>query len=246
MQNNSDTRLEKALAGDYQIDIKAALKEGWEMTSASRGTMLQGLAIVIVISIMVLLLIEAFTMQNELDKEAFNVQLFTNLILTALVAPFAAALVMMGVDSSVGKRIRVADVFRFVSKTLVLTVTAILTSAVVQIGLLLFILPGFYMIIATGFAVPLVLDRQLLPARAILTSIRVVNHQWLEFVKLYGLFFLMLLLVIVTFGIALIWVAPFYYNVKGILYREIFGVSTESPADNENSAPKGHDDVFNA
>lgn len=246
MQKNTDTRLEQALAGEYEIDIKAAIKEGWEKTGISRGAMLQGLAVVIVISITLLLLIEAFTVQNGLDKEAFNVQLITNLLLTALVAPFAAALVMMGVDTSVGKATRVADVFQFVSKTVILTITAILTSAIVQLGLLLFIIPGLYMIIATGFAVPLVLDRKLLPAQAIISSIKVVNHQWLEFVKLYAMFFLLAVLVIVTFGIALIWVAPFYYNVKGVLYREIFGVYAQTPVADNTAASQSRDDVFDA
>lgn len=216
------------------------------MTRFSRGTMLQGLSVVIVISMLLLLFVDAFTQQNGIDKDAYDVQLITNLLLTALIAPFAAALVMMGVDTSIGKATKFSDVFQFVSKTLILTVTAILTTAIVQIGLLLFILPGFYMLIATGFAIPLVLDRRLMPAAAVFTSIRVVNHQWLAFVKLYALFFVLLLLVAFTFGIALIWVAPFYYNVKGILYRDIFGVYAQSSSNDVTTQTNSKDDVFNA
>lgn len=100
----------------------------------------------------------------------------------------------------------------------------------------------------------------MLPAKAIFTSIKVVNHQWLNFVKLYAVFFLLLLLVLITFGIAMIWVAPFYYNVKGILYRDIFGLShqqqsaeaqdenasTNSDSDALSDKQEGRDDHFNA
>lgn len=252
MQKNPDTKLQQALSGQYEIDIKAALKEGWEMTRNSRGAMLQGVVMVIVISVCLMLAIELVTQQRGLNKEDYDVQLMTNLLLTILVAPFAAALVMMGVDNSRGKLIRFSDVFKYVSRIFVLTFTALITTAFVQIGLLLFILPGFYMVIATGFAVPLVLDKQMLPMHAVLTSIKVVNHKWQEFVKLYALFFVLLMAVVLTFGIALIWVAPFYYNVKGVLYRDIFSeqkADTEPNSEQEETSElssNGSDDLFNA
>jgi hypothetical protein len=63
----------------------------------------------------------------------------------------------------------------------------------------------------------------------------------------------LLLLAVIVFLFALSYLAPLFYNVKGILYREIFGVVCHVNSENEllteqNSAKKDYtnDDSFSA
>lgn len=254
--------VESALNGDYEFDLKAVFDEGWKLTQADKSSIVQGMLVVIVIAMSIMLMAAYVSEAKGISWEEPGFRFGLDIIMAVLIAPLTAALMMMGIKSSVGRKNYLADLFGFISRTLVITVTVVMTTAIVQIGLLFLVLPGLYLMIATGFAIPLVLEKNMLPAKAIFTSIKVVNHQWLNFVKLYAVFFALLLLVALTFGIAMIWVAPFYYNVKGILYRDIFGVQSAetisqsegevmTTADAQSSEFKtpdqsGKDDHFNA
>ncbi|MBE1301696.1 MAG: hypothetical protein GJ680_17550 [Alteromonadaceae bacterium] len=230
-QQLNETKLQKALDGHYDFDVKRVIEEGWALTKTSKGAILQGVAIVLIIFLCVTLVAHNYATNKGLNIESPDIQLAMNIALLILVAPFAAALLMMGINTSVGKHNTGKNVFEFVSRTLILTATSVITAAIVQIGLILFILPCLYLVIATGFAIPLVLEKGYYPTRAVMMSIRIVNHQWLKFVQLYLFFFLIMFTVIFTFGLSLIWIAPFYYNVKGILYRDIVVLHSEDTAE---------------
>lgn len=214
----------KALAGEYDFEVKAVLKEGWEITQRDKMAMLQGMGVTVLIALMVIAFAYEYSLQKGIDFNATGFRAARDIIMMILVAPFAAGLMMMGVNASIGAKVRGSHVIQYLHKAFSIIVASVLISAFVQIGMLFFILPGLYLIIATGFTIPLVLDKGFMPSRALLISIKVVNKQWRKFVQLYLIFFALLLLVFATFGLAMIWVAPFYYNAKGLLYRDIFGV----------------------
>lgn len=258
---NSNKRtgsLESALKGDYSFDLKSVFEEGWRLTQTDKSSIVQGMLVVVMVALFVMMIAANIAEQKGIELEDPSFRFGLDMIMAILLAPLTAALMMMGIKSSVGVKNHFSDLFLFINRTLVLTITVVMTTALVQVGLLLLLLPGLYLMIATGFAIPLVLERNMLPAKAIFTSIKVVNYQWLTFVKLYAVFFLLLLLVLVTFGIAMIWVAPFYYNVKGVLYRDIFGLSDQDgdslPTERQaiprhDAVPEkrdGRDDHFNA
>lgn len=227
LQNKSQGSLQRALLGQYEFDVKEVLQEGWQITQRDKSTMLQGIGFIFALAVMVMLIAQVVASNKGIDFNEPSFRLGTEVVLMILVAPFAAALMMMGINLSIGGKNKMSDLFYFLNRTFSIVLVSLMISAIVQIGLMLFIVPGLYLVIATGFSIPLMLDKGLLPSRAILTSIKVVNHQWQKFVALYGVFVLLLVLVMFTFGIALLWVAPFYYNVKGLLYRDIFGVGNE-------------------
>lgn len=233
-ENQSKTSqgsLKSALRGDYHFDLKQVLRSGWELTQIDKASMVQGVIIMIAVALMVMSAGQYISDLKDIDPQDPGFRLGLDMLMVILITPLAAGLMMMGINASIGGKNKLSNVFEFVNRSLVITVTAIMTAALVQIGLLFLILPGLYLMVATGFAIPLVLEKKMLPARAIFTSIKVVNHQWLSFVKLYGVFAALFVLVIITFGIAIIWVSPFYYNVKGILYRDIFGVEHMSSSE---------------
>lgn len=237
--------MQKALKGEFDFDVQEVLKEGWELTKKDKSSMVQGLLFIVLIAFIVMITAHTVSQQKGIDFNDPNFRMGTEIIIMILVAPFAAGLMMMGINSSIGGKNTISHLFQFINRTFTITVTSLMISALVQIGMLLLILPGLYLVVATGFSIPLILDKGLLPMRAIWISIKIVNFQWLKFVKLYMVFLGLMFLVFITFGIALIWVAPFYYNVKGLLYRDIFGVGNEHqvhyPETNNNSDNNGDD-----
>jgi hypothetical protein len=101
-------------------------------------------------------------------------------------------------------------------------------------------LPGIYLAVALSLALPLVVEKKLSPIKAIIISVQVTRFQWFKLFTIYtllivALFLSLLPLVILAetqlnivgimfFLFALTFIAPLFYNVKGILYREIFGM----------------------
>ncbi|MDF2179861.1 hypothetical protein P2G88_16535 [Aliiglaciecola sp. CAU 1673] len=216
--------LETAMNGQYQLDVKAVFKEGWSLTQLTKWRMVQAILLVFCIFLIASMVLVQIAQFHGLDVTSSGVQMVSQLMLTLISAPLMTGLIMMGVNHAIGGISKPSHLFHFLPKTLVLALAAMLVGILVQLGLLL-ILPGLYFIVACSFVMPLIVEKGLPPLRAIYVSIRVVTHKWKEFILLHLVFLGLFLLVALTFGVALIWVAPLYYNVTGILYRDIFGVT---------------------
>lgn len=219
--------LDSALKGEYQLQVKEIIQEGWALTKQGKSVMLLGVLIVMLVALVCTSI--AFTVLGTYDLNDFSPpqRLLLDISLTILISPFIAAITMAGVSNSIGAVSQSSFLFHFVPRIVVLSVASVLVSAVVQLGLLLLVVPGLFLAIATSFTIPLILDKGFTPARAMMISIKVVSFKWLAFAKIYGIFALLGMLTIVTLGIALIWIVPFYFNVKGILYREVFGIQVK-------------------
>lgn len=236
--------LEKALKGEYNFNAESVLKEGWEITKKGKSVLLLGAMLIMWICLGFFIFVAQFVELAEPMAIPPVPRLLIDVSLTVLLAPFLAALEMTGISNSLRAISRPSFIFHFVPKTLILSVASVLVGAIVQLGFAFFIIPGLYLLIATSFTIPLILDRGMTPFQAIATSIKIINKRWVEFIKVFGFFVLLGLLVAITFGIALIWVLPFYYNVKGVLYREVVGIQVKV-VQLENQQLKS-DNIFHA
>ncbi|MDN4501463.1 hypothetical protein QX776_03585 [Alteromonadaceae bacterium BrNp21-10] len=236
--------LDKALKGDYDFDLKAVLKEGWALTQNTKGVMFSGLLLSFLIAYILLRLFVFTDGQIDLQDIQNNPNPYVGIAITVLIAPILAGVQMMGINHSVGGRSQLGHLFHFVPLTLILATTDLVTSLLAELGLTLAILPGIYLMIAFTFAIPLVAERRLSPFIAMYYSLRVVTSKLWKFTLLYGLFFVLLILCFLTLGLATIWIGPFYYNVKGILYRDIFGmgITIEKHSDKDTN----EESIFNA
>ncbi|GAB3018148.1 hypothetical protein GCM10027098_11340 [Bowmanella dokdonensis] len=217
--------LEHALAGEYKIDLRALLKEGWALSNTNRWVMVQAVLLLVSLTIVGVLAYLKLAEIKGIEPTDPQFLMLAELGWIILSAPLFTGLIMMGINNSVGGICKPEQLFHFLPRTLVLALTALMSGLLVELGMMLFILPGLYLMVATSFSLPLVVEKGLTPAKAIFVSIRVINHKWREFLLLYCLFGCLFFLSIITFGLALFWVAPFYYAVKGLLYRDIFGIT---------------------
>ncbi|RUO44172.1 hypothetical protein CWE15_03120 [Aliidiomarina taiwanensis] len=80
------------------------------------------------------------------------------------------------------------------------------------------------------FSVQLIIQDKLSPVKAIRVSLTVVFRRFFTFLPLYAFMTLLAVASVFTFFIGFIWVIPLFFNMKGILYREIFGI--EAPVTN--------------
>lgn len=234
----------EALQGRYRFDINALLKQGWALTQNTKSVLIQiGVITVAVAVIGFMLLLNAFGV-TDYANIPLQTEFAMNLILTFLLAPLFASLMLVATRNASGLPSSVAHWSCYLSLIVPLGLTAVLTAIIVQAGVFVFVLPGLYLKIASAFAPLLVADKGMGPTQAIWLSIRVVNRYWLQFVGLYLLFAAMALLVALTFGIALLWVGPLYLHIKGILYRDMFGLIEQ--ARNNDQGENNNESVFHA
>ena len=148
------------------------------------------------------------------------IQVAVNLI----AMPMMLAIIVMGIRRAVGAEIYSGSVFSCYSKMLPLFATMVLVYIMVIIGLILFVLPGIYLMVAYYMAMPLVVEKNMSPWQAMEVSRKAITHRWFS---VFGLFLVMGIILAVSMlplGLGLIWTLPMFVIAFGILYRNMFGV----------------------
>ncbi|MEI4948671.1 hypothetical protein U1530_00360 [Aeromonas caviae] len=245
--------LEQSLSQGYRLDLQGVLKEGWQQTRRTGFGL--ALAIAGVMAIWILLSNTLLTPYVAREGGDMDMALILSLLATVIMSPMTSSLDMLGLQQSVGARARPSQVFDFFRHFLRLGSLSLLGSLITSLFGPLFELLGVPVMLAfipsalvgmgLVFTVPLVLERGLSPAQAILVSLKLFARGWPSIVLLHGVMLALFFLALIPMGLGLIWVAPLYFNCKGILYRDLCGVAvevTEVASGNDGQGP----DHFNA
>ena len=232
--------VEKALNGEYSIRPKQVLQEAWKVTHASRWPINIGLLFVLILGMVTSLIAAQYLGGIENIFENPEASLILNIVVTLIIWPFLAGVEMMGVLHAVGMKTQPKLVFAFLRRGSWVALCAVMTSVFISLGLQLLILPGIFLAVVLSLTIPLVVEKRLTPAKAIVLSIRALRFQFFNILAVYLFLVLalatsalplalaqneaMLMFASVIFIVAMSYLAPLYYNVKGILYREIFGM----------------------
>ncbi len=242
--------VEQALKGDYAIEVKSILSEAWQQTLKSRLSINLGIGFVIVLGMLVSLIVSHYVGGIDVVLQDTQASMILNVVVTIAIWPFMAGIEMMGVLHAVGLVSHPKLVFGFLKRGSWVALCALLTSLLISVGLQLLIFPGVFLAVVLSLTIPLVVEKELSPIRAIIISIQALRFKWLQILTLYTTLFMALVLLIlpivlmiesslapVSIGLFLFgasFLAPLYYNVKGILYREIFGVQITSNSGSHN------------
>ncbi len=270
--------VEQAVKGEYSLDVKAVLFEAWQQTLKSRISINLGLFFVLIFGMAVSFVASSFfggielVLQKALEQDAQasqDLQLI-NIIVTMAVWPFIAGVEMMGVLHAIKKPTQSKMILSFLHRGSWVALCALLTSILINIGFQLLIIPGLLLTLLLSLTIPLVVEKKLTPMQAIILSIKALRFKITSLLAIYSvLFFALLSLVfpiallidsslapiaIMVFLFGLSYLAPWYYNVKGVLYREIFGVYVDEAAvkgdltqvASKDSEHNGSDDTFSA
>ena len=264
--------IESALKGDYQIDIKAILTEAWQQTLRSRLSINLGLLFALLLGMLVSYVGSNYLGGIEVVLADPQASMLLNIIVTIAVWPFIGGVEMMGVQHAVGMKTDAKMTFSFMQRASWVVLCALFTSVLISIGFQLLVIPGIFLAVTLSLTIPLVIEKKMTPMKAIILSIQTLRFKFLSILYIYLVLFMSLVVIFIPLAlllesslapigvmvllIGMTFLAPLYYNVKGILYREIFGISlaTNNPdgitakanelnSDKHNS---GSDDTFSA
>ena len=139
---------------------------------------------------------------------------------------------------------------RHIGKGLQFTIPVILATlfSLMLQGVASMILPfvSFYLSLAFSNSILLICEKKIPPMQSLLLSLRAVNKKIFVLAGIYIMLMLMFIAGAMFYGLGLIFVLPFFFHVKGILYRNMFGIKLRIVA---TDRPKDDDDnpqVFNA
>lgn len=233
--------IERALKGDYQIDVKGIFTESWQQTVKSRLAINLGLLFSLVLGMLVSFIASSYLGGIENVMADPQAGMLLNVVVTVAIWPFMAGVEMMGVQHAVGMKTTVKMTFSFLNRASWVVLCTLITSVLTSIGFQLFVLPGIFLAVTLSLTVPLVIEKKMMPMKAIILSMKTLRFKFFPILAIYSLLlssilvlmipFVLLLdssiapLGIVIFLIGISFIAPLFYNVKGILYREIFGIS---------------------
>lgn len=262
--------VERALKGDYHIDIKAILNEAWQQTLRARVSINLGLGFALLLGMLVSFVTSNYLGGIEAVLKDPQASMILNVVVTVVIWPFVAGVEMMGVLHAIGMKTQTKLIFSFLKRGSWVALCALLTSLVISIGFQLLILPGVFLAVVLSLTIPLVVEKKMTPMKAIMLSVQALRFKWFQIFALYSVLFIGLILLILPiallaeselvpiaimfFLIGLSFLAPLYYNVKGVLYREIFGVmlatdkneNLPNTSDLHKSTLSGSDDTFSA
>lgn len=148
------------------------------------------------------------------------------LIQLVITAPLTAGLFMMGIKRAAGQPVNAFMVLNYFPKTLPLFLAYLLMMLLIAIGLVLLVIPGIYLAVAYALVLPLLVDKNLGIWQALETSRKGLTACWFRFFGLGLLGFVIMFISAIPLGIGLIWTLPWLYVALGIVYRDLFGVSS--------------------
>ncbi len=268
--------IESALKGDYQIDVKAILTEAWQQTLKSRSSINLGLLFSLALGILVSFVVSNYIGGIEAVLADPEATMLLNVVVIIAIWPFMAGVEMMGVFHAVGMKTEPKLMFAFLKRASWVVLCALFTSVLISLGFQLLVFPGIFLAVTLSLTIPLVIEKKMTPMKAIVLSVQTLRFKFFSLFVLYFILFMSLIILffpfvlllessfaplgIIIFFLGISFLAPLFYNVKGIIYREIFGVSlaannlpaestytTSNSAKNDSEKPNSDsDDTFSA
>ncbi len=217
-----------AKAPDYDFTIAQILSEAWQRVSGLKGPFWIAAILVFVITMLAVIVLTGTSSLLGINASGgldLVTALIVQLAITAIIYPFMAGIIMMGVRRSVDLPISYNEAFAYFAYVLPLVVAAILMSLLMTLGFILLIIPGIYLAVAYIFTIPLIADKNLGAWEAMETSRRTVTRHWFKVFFIMVIMGLIFIVSLIPLGLGLIWTYPMMVSVMGVMYREIFGVS---------------------
>ncbi|WP_299074262.1 hypothetical protein [uncultured Paraglaciecola sp.] len=223
--------LEKSLKGETQLDLKTIATEAWSLSRNTKTAVLHGVLLLFFIAIVFAWGLSKLGF-SDVNTIPPNMMLTLKLAGIILSTPIIATMFLLGISHSVGIKPKFSTILKNLIGSVLLILLALLLAALAdvssllgsQISVVLGVAVLFYVNLATGFAIMLLVEKKLAPSQCVLQSMQVFHKYWLPISIYYILYYLCLFLGMFSLGFAYIWIIPFFINMKGILYRELFGV----------------------
>ncbi|OOF31957.1 hypothetical protein [Salinivibrio proteolyticus] len=242
--------IETALNGRYRLEPFEIIKEAFTLTFKHFWSFLPAALCLFAVQVGILVLMltlllgdpshlfEGLVGQREMTTDMVSSVWLSNFTSEVLVAPLYAGASLMGLAHAIGFRSKPRHLVKGLAFALPVTVVICLSATLQSVASMIFPLLSLYVAMVFSMAPLLICEKRLTPLKAMAVSFRAVNKKVLALATIYAVVGVLFLISFVTAGFALVWALPFLFNVKGVIYREMFGVGVEVTVsqNNDNNA----------
>ena len=203
-----------------KLNAVAILKQGFVLTKANYRFFLP-LFVVTFVAMYLAVSLNRDTLLALVEPENEMKLQILMIVFGVLFTPIEVAFMMIGLRAARQKPLYYGDIktiAAYIPKIIILATTI---SFIVQLGMMV-ILPGLLFAIIFSMAQMLMCDRNISLMAALQLSASTLIKHLMPCLAIYIVLGIVLTLSIFTFGLAYIFTAPLYYNVKGELYLQIF------------------------
>ncbi|MCG9597473.1 hypothetical protein L1D15_12175 [Vibrio sp. Isolate25] len=256
--------VERALSGDYELKVGEVLREAWSHTIKNFLSFSPAIVVLLVVQLAIFyialklqlgepsIIFDAFT--NIFDAftnpEAFEPRMIQAIFIAkfsyeVVSAPIYAGVSLMAMSHAAGLPTKPRHILKGLQHTMPV-ILATLFSLLLQ-GVLPFL--SMYLSLAFSNSILLICEKQIPPMQSLLLSLRAVNKKIFVLAGIYLLVMLMFVAAARFYGLGLILVLPFFFHVKGIIYRNMFGIKLKIVTTDRSKDEDDNDDdsqVFNA
>ena len=244
--------VESAISGDYELKASAILKEAWTNTVKNFFSFTPAILALLVLQAVIFyiavklqlgdvgVIFKALEHPTKLTESMFQAIFVANFSYEVISAPIYAGVCLMAMSHAAG----LSTKLRHIGKGLQFTVPVIVATLITLLmqGLAGMILPflSIYISLAFSNSTLLICEKRIPPIQALFLSMRAVNKKLLTLAGIYLVVMVMFFIAAVFYGIGLIFVLPFLFHVKGIVYRNMFGIKlrivTEHRSDDDSES----------
>ena len=252
--------LKDALNGQYTLNLREVFQQTLLVTKKHWSSLFLGciafLGILIVITLLAFSIFPEAWIAQVVPTEpgqpvSQSAVIILSLLGAAIGAPFWGGLILMGIRHSVDIPTKAVDVFDGFSQLAPLVLTLVVTSVLTQLAIFLTgqihwgvsVLAQLYLNVIFAFALPLVIERRITPLNAIYYSVRITHFKLPLYVLLLLMVTGLIILSSLMFFVPLIIVVPLIFNMLGIVYKEVVGVSItlDKPSPDDDNKPSPWD-----
>ncbi|PNH93768.1 hypothetical protein [Vibrio diazotrophicus] len=252
--------VEQALSGQYQLKVGEVLKESWDTTLKHFVSFSPAIVVMVAIQIAIFFIalklqlgdpsaiITAIEQGSDFPEGMIEAIFIANFSYEVVSAPIFAGVSLMAMSHAAGLKTKT----RHISKGLQFTIPVILATLVglVLQGIagMIFPLLSMYLSIAFSNSILLICEKRVPPMQSLFLSLRAANKKLLPLASLYLIVTIMFVTAALMYGIGLIFVVPFFFHLKGIVYRNMFGVRLKIITTNKDNDDNqdNNSQVFNA
>ncbi|MCL9783286.1 hypothetical protein M9194_17795 [Vibrio sp. S4M6] len=246
--------VEKAISGDYELSASGILKEAWNNTTKNFFSFTPAILILLAVQLLILYLalklqlgdlsviFKALEHSSDLTQKVFQAMLVANFSSEVISAPIYAGVSLMAMSHSAGLSTKLKHIGKGLQFTIPLIIATLISQLVQGIAGLFLPFVSLYFSMAFSNATLLICEKHLPPLQALMLSFRAVNKKFLTLSGVYLLVLVMFFVATIFYGIGLIFVLPFFFHVKGIVYRNMFGIKLRIVTERKSDSGSDDDD----
>jgi len=249
--------IETAVTGKYELKSGAVLQEAWKYTVKNLTSFSPAIIMLLAVQIAIFyialklqlgdpsVILQMFQHPDLFDQSVIEAIFIANFSYEVISAPIYAGVSLMAMSHTAGLLTKPSHILKGLSFTVPVILVTLMSLVIQGIGGMLLPVVSMYFSVAFSNAILLVCEKRLPPIQSLLLSIRAVNKKLFPLASIYLFLAILMVLSAVFYGFLLIITLPYFFHAKGIIYRNMFGISLKIIATDSDEIDKRNNDNDN-